>query len=577
MKRRINEKTGSFIAIILLLIITLVVFQYTVEIREPWFSQLSDNNNHTSDHHEWLTGSTLKFTEYWYNEGPLNLKFAMVEDPKSVEFPTLSSRSPYTSYPPGTILPIYIASELLGQEPTVGLVMGYNLLNQFLIAFFLSLMIFFFLRQQLRFDIINSFLFSIIPIIIELLLPGPLYWFQNVFFSDQAVILPFVIYIFLEVIKDGISMDITENSRNLIFLNIFQNIVLFYGFLTDWFFIFIALTIYIKRIIDGEIFFNKKMFWNVDMFHFIKESLKYWIVPLFAIFLFVLQVILVGGANQTISKALFRTSISNNGVEHFSSGFIIFLGYISSNYGLLAVALIFVSLFFFILMFIYLSLGRFIRHKNIFKIKKTICLMGMLLVPCVIQVIVFSNHTVMHDFSVLKFSIPLAIIPFVLLPIMIFLFSDNLFNKKIEMLNRFKVYFNLTLLIIFIISFTAASVYTVNENPHYKDMFPVVNDNYSIIGTSVGKNTGYNDIVFSPDFEIPENPPQQLSYSMKRVYHINSTADIERKVEGLNARYNIVIVFLSPPTNNWIKIVGNTTPKIDNNIFYYRFRSNYFA
>ena len=54
---------------------------------------------------------------------------------------------------------------------------------------------------------------------------------------------------------------------------------------------------------------------------------------------------------------------------------------------------------------------------------------------------------------------------------------------------------------------------------------------------------------------------------MKRVYHINSTADIERKVEGLNARYNIVIVFLSPPTNNWIKIVGNTTPKIDNNIF----------
>ena len=213
MKQRLNEKTGAFIAIILLLVITLVIFQYTVEIREPWFAELSSNNNHTIDHHEWLTGSTIKFAKNWYNEGPLNLKFAMLEDPKSVEFLTLSSRSPYTSYPPGTILPIYISSELLGQEPSPGLVMGYDLLNHFLVSFFLCLMILFLLRNQLRFDIINSFYF-IIPILIELLLPGPLYWFQNAFFSDQAVILPFVVYVFLEVIRDGMRMDEIKNNRN---------------------------------------------------------------------------------------------------------------------------------------------------------------------------------------------------------------------------------------------------------------------------------------------------------------------------------------------------------------------------
>lgn len=60
---------------------------------------------------------------------------------------------------------------------------------------------------------------------------------------------------------------------------------------------------------------------------------------------------------------------------------------------------------------------------------------------------------------------------------------------------------NLTTTLIFIISFTAASVYTINEHPHYKDMFPPVNDSYSTIGNSIEKNTGYNDIVFSPDFE----------------------------------------------------------------------------
>ncbi len=86
--------------IVLLLIITSIVFTYTVEIRELWFGGLSDGR------HQRLTGSTLKFSEYWYQEGPVNLKSAMLENPRSIEFPALSSRDPYTSYPPGVVLPI---------------------------------------------------------------------------------------------------------------------------------------------------------------------------------------------------------------------------------------------------------------------------------------------------------------------------------------------------------------------------------------------------------------------------------------------------------------------------------------
>ena len=61
--------------------------------------------------------------------------------------------------------------------------------------------------------------------------------------------------------------------------------------------------------------------------------------------------------------------------------------------------------------------------------------MGMLLVPCILQLIVFSNHSYIHEFSVLKLSIPLATIPFVLLPITIFLFVEEYVNKKIKMYN----------------------------------------------------------------------------------------------------------------------------------------------
>ena len=324
------------------------------------------------------------------------------------------------------------------QEPSPDLVMGYNLLNHFFVALFLCMMIFFFLRQQLRLDLINSFLFSIIPLLLELMLPGTLYWFQNVFFTDQAVIFPFVLYVFLEVIKDGIRMETTKNSRILTSLNIIQNIVIFYGFLTDWLFIFIALTIYIKRLIDGEIFFSQKMFWNKNIYYFLKGSLKYWFAPLLAVFLYVLQIFILGTMGQTESKALLRTAISNSGIEYNNNGLILFLSYISNAYGLVAVVFITISLVFFLLMFIYLIFGRFKRHKNLYKIKKTMYLYGMLLVPCIIQVMVFSNHSIVHDFSVLKFSVPLATIPFVLLPIMIFLLSNKSFNIKLKNINGFK-------------------------------------------------------------------------------------------------------------------------------------------
>lgn len=565
----LNEKTKVVFCIFLLFSITFVVFQYTVEIREPWFGELSDG------HHQWLTGSTLEFTENWYNEGPLNLGFAMLQNPSSIEFQTLSSREPYLSYPPGTIIPIYIVSELLRHEPTPTMVMNYNLLNHFLIAFFLSLIIFFFLRNQLRFDLLNSFFFSVIPIMLELLLPAPLYWHQNVFFSDQAVILPFVVYIFFEVLRDEIK-DVAKNKSKLRVLDILQNIVIFYGFLTDWLFVFIGLTVYIKRVVDGDILLSREMFLSKKLFIFIKRSIKYWFAPLLAIFLFVVQILTLGETGQVVSKALFRTGMSSNGASYLGNGLNIFVGHITDGYGHVAIGLIAASLTFFILISLYLILGRFKEHRNLIKIKKTTYLIGMLLIPCILQVMVFRNHSVIHDFSVLKFSVPIATVPFVLLPIMIFLFFEMPFNnvlKKIKPLKRFNKY-NLGLLILFLLTFAAASVYTVNEFPHYNEMFPADNDTFKVIGASLEQNTGYNDIVFSPDFEIPENPPQQLSYSMKRVYQVNSTNDIKEKVKNVNGNYKIVIMFLNPPSTYWIQILNGTTPIKDNNIYYYKLSPN---
>jgi len=74
-----DEQIKALICIFLLLGLTFVCFMYTVEIRSPWFGELSD------DRHQWLSGSTLKFSKNWYGEGPLNLGFTMLDEPASIE------------------------------------------------------------------------------------------------------------------------------------------------------------------------------------------------------------------------------------------------------------------------------------------------------------------------------------------------------------------------------------------------------------------------------------------------------------------------------------------------------------
>jgi hypothetical protein len=555
-----RERIKVLICIFFLFSATFSIFTYTVEIREPWFGELSAN------HHQWLTGSTGIYATNWYDEGPLNLKFAMLDNPKSIEFQNISSRSPYTSYPPGTVFPIYLISEITDHKPTVSMIMDYNLLNQFFIAFILALTIFFFLRQ-LKIDMVNSFLFSLIPIILELLLPAPLYWFQNVFFSDQAIILPFVLYIFLEVIREGLY------GKNLRIINIIQNLVLFYGFLTDWLFFFIALTVYTKRVIDGEIVLTRK-FSYANIRSFLIDSLKFWLVPIIALALFTLQVFVIGETGNTVSRFMFRTGLSQNGFEYFYKGTNNLLGFIIKGYGRIGLYLLLVSLGVFIFGLLYLLFKKYKNEGNeLVKLKKIVYLMALFIVPCVLQVYFLLNHSIWHDFSVLKFSLIISTVPLVLLPVMIFYLMDDLnmnmrsrFNIFGKFFQRFKV--NPRLFLIFLVAFSAASCYVVYELPNYSHLFPEPNGDYELIGNSIQNNTGYNDVVFSPDFEIPLNPPQQLFYSMKRVYYINSTEDIKNKINGLNGGYDVVIVFLNPPSSYWKNVLGNSS-YVDDGLFYY--------
>ncbi|MDR1819760.1 MAG: hypothetical protein LBR15_05875 [Methanobrevibacter sp.] len=73
------NRTKTAICICALFALTMIVFNYTLEIRENYYGQISDG------HHQWLTGSTIITSKIWYNENPWNVGFAFFNNPPSIE------------------------------------------------------------------------------------------------------------------------------------------------------------------------------------------------------------------------------------------------------------------------------------------------------------------------------------------------------------------------------------------------------------------------------------------------------------------------------------------------------------
>lgn len=527
----LSERFKTVVSLFFLLIITVVVFLITVEMRAPWMKDLS------SGHHQWLSGSTIKFANNWYSEGPVSLKFGLIENPKSIEFPSLSSRQPYASYPPGTILPIYLLAKIKGDVATPEMLMQYNRINHFFIALLLSLTVFLFLRQ-IRFDYLNSIFLSTVPVLIEFFTPATMYWHQNVFFADQAIILPFVLFIFFEIIKADVSRPVVLRT-----IFILQAMVMFYGALTDWLFVFISLTVWANRLLKGEM--------GKSVFSVLKLSLLFWLPFIFAMGLFVVQLYSLDILHELIPKLLFRTGFGAEGGKYIDNFFKKFwLGHIQNGYGTSAVVLLWGSL-------LLLLVGMIVKMRNGFSDgkenmqTKTLSLISYYIVPCFLQIYFLRNHSLIHDFSALKFSIPLAVIPFVLAPILIISFW-GLSATKIYI--RTKIYISgstfrkpgsRTDKKIYLVSFSLPLVLFItlmNDKNYYTKFYPEANPEYRTMGDFISHNTGYSDVIFSNVYAVPINPPQQLSYSMKRVYKIEKVDDVYEKVKDINGSFTINIL-----------------------------------
>lgn len=505
-------------AVVLLAVFTVTVFIYTVHIRRPWFDTLSETG------HQWQTASTVLFAKNWYREGIFKLRFAQLQAPLSVENPSIDSREVYMSYPPGAVLPVFILAKIAGREPSFPEVMKYDLANHLLIALFISFIAYLFLIQ-LKIHPLNAFLFALMPPAVVLLMPGPVYYFQKVFYTDEAALLPYALVVFIELLRDS-----CKGRRMDKLLNIILGLILFYGFITDWLFVFLAMTLFIKRVLSGEIPVNK------GLSTFIKNSSAIWAPALIAFSLFMAQVAYFNFWQGVFDKFLFRSGLAGSGMEQGPSFSYKFWNvFITDSFGRAGMGLLLGSIGLFVVLIVSGIIDR-VRGRNYTREKfKVLWLTGMLILPCLLQVYALRQHSYIHDFAALKFIMPLSLIPFVIAPYLLIMGCREKIPQGIKGI--------FIILLLNLAVLVPAGLYIAGEHPHYRKLYPVPSPAYKNLARYF-KNIKYNDIIFSPDFQVPLNPPHAIAYTMKRVYPYYSKENIGEKVKDIREPYNVVIMRL---------------------------------
>ena len=534
--------------LVTLLLLVALLFTYTVAIRRPFFGQMS------MEHHHWLTADCMRFTRQWYLDGAWNMRYLLVINPPSIEFPTIASRGVYGSYPCGAIVPIYLISKVLGQEPNPAIIMGWNLVNHLLIALCLALIAWVLLRQ-LAMPPLAAMLFALLPPGVELLMPSPLYFHQNVYWADQAIILPVALLLLLEVLRDG-----GLSPRGLRVVTIAQTVLCFIGAFTDWFIYPFAIILYGKRLACGQIS-------RTNVRALLVGSLAFWAPMALALGIFISQITAAHALDGLLEKFLIRTATNREGANYMMNGVSFFqrfwAGHIQSGFGPLATPLLWGCLFFLACV---LTIAYVRRRTQPLSppMVRLLSLMALTLLPCFLHTYLLRNHSYIHDFSALKFSLPLALMPCVLLPVwgcyQAGVFTWNAGRQRAVLAARHASVPSiiavcavmLTMLYLlpthrgfsastwdFLMSAGLKSMTSEPMHRGYIAFFDLPYQNFYALERYFQTHYTYNDVVYSKQIQIDNVPPQFIAFSMKRVYKVSSDADIANLVKGIHGDYHL--------------------------------------
>ena len=532
------------------------LFAYTVELRRPWFGQQS------AGHHFWLTAHTLLVLENWYEDGALHDRFAMLDYPRSVEAPTIRTRSPYVSYPVGFLLPLHALTVLSRAPPSVERIMRFNLANHLAIALVLATLAFAMARGS-AFPPPLAVVFAAVAAGVALLTPGPLYWLQNVYFADQAVILPFALVLLLEWLRDGTAPRARRAASALLPL------VLFWGSFVDYLFVFVALTLFAKRWLAGEHGWRDRARRAA--------AIRFWIPVVAALAIFFVHIAFLGELRKLAERAVFRSWAPSEPTLqqvdwvdrwHFNA---------KRQYGRANVAFFVAAVVACVAIALSALPSRQRDPAAAARVWRLLGVGALATLPCLAQIYVLRNHSVVHDFSALKLVLPIALVPWVVLPLAVA--ERWRWSRSSAAVSHDDGDDRRGLGVVARLAYTAAPAMIAAAclaaiHPNLTSQFPPNELPGRDAATFVRRHAGYRDVIFSPHVAIELRPPQLLSIARKVVYEARHPKDFRaqawRWTHGIREPYSVDLLFDRSPSSEWQPLVGALEPIREGELRLYR-------
>ncbi|MDR0866653.1 MAG: hypothetical protein LBO74_17230 [Candidatus Symbiothrix sp.] len=472
-------------------------------------------NDLNESSYNWLSASAIKFTNNWLNDGITADKYTMLEKPLSIESQNIMERNPYISYPNGTILLTYGIAKIFGyKQIDMDFIKPFStvfyLLDALLIGILIYLILVYIVKLKSKYGKI------ILPLLLSCLwicFPNNVYFLKNVFFADQLVLVFIYMLLLLELLKNYANITRLTHQRiihTLLFFTILCGMLVEYYF---WIQLFILCLI---NFIDSRIKKEK----GTDSL----KKLSIYVIPaLLAIGLFIFQLVQIDNwGDILVGKFTERTGQSNL----IAGNYILRIGYhVYQTYqslGLLLFLASIVALVF--LSFIVLKKERLQNkvHDNLLKFS------FLIILPAYIQLIVFMNHSAVHEFPVLKLGLP-------------FLMGLILISYTIYMLKKKSELHFIALTTVLVTGYLLFNQWNI---AHFYNERVKYDETAFLRGFEpiVAEMNSYETVFFSFTDSIPINPPLSIAQTQKMIYKIDKLTDINNKFPDLDDEAVIMIV-----------------------------------
>ena len=349
--------------------------------------------------------------------------------------------------------------------------------------------------------------------------------------------LPFALYALLEFLRTfPLSSRIAQACKGL------QPLLMFYGVLTDWLFVFVAITVYATRLARRE---TAPPVVKRTLLLQMKQAILFFAPALAAIAVWIFQIAHTNLASAPVSAeglTLIDVFVERTGIAGVVDDYLwylktSFITHIKNGYGASGLIIIFAT-------FYLATRGRKFMKNRDNTIKQAIVLYLILLVPCIIHNFIFIQHSHDHIFSALKFSLALSF-AFVLLPIFVLQITHrNHLLPALQIVNEDR-----SITWVTIVSLSASLLYgyaQIHAKHSVTKMFAKPDYRHVLVGDFIKQNTNYRDVVFSDFYCLyPRYNTITTHFTHKVIYCANNLDDTYHRTKNIAEDFSIKILYRS--------------------------------